>query len=94
MSMLSVATVFSSGTGGILGVGPRAEKAALFRVPRREEDASTGPLTLLGRARIGFRDLEERDRAGAVVVGAVEDTALVGAVMVEVGANHDPLVLK
>ena len=43
---------------------------------------------------VGFGDLEQADDAGAVVVGAVEDLVAVGAVVVVVARDDDPLVLE
>ena len=84
----------SSGAQRLFGVRPRAEQAALLGVPRREQDAALRPLALFRRERVGLGDLEQRDDARSVVVGAVEDLRRVRAVVIEVRRDDHPFVLQ
>ena len=51
-------------------------------------------MPLLRRQGISLGDLEQAHDARAVVVGAVEDLVAVGAVVVVVARDDDPLVLE
>ena len=72
----------------VLRIGPSTEKAALFRVPGCKEHASFRTLAVSGGERVGFGDFEERYRARAVVIRAVEHTRRIGAVVVVMGRTR------
>ena len=59
--------------GGVRGVVARTEEALLLARPQGEDDR---PLGLDGAGRDGLGDVQDADRAGAVVVGAVVDVVL------------------
>ena len=79
---------------GRLGVGPRAQQALLFRVPRREQDGAAGPVALARRRLVRLGDLDQRRHPRRVVVGPVVDDRSPRAVVVVVGADDDPLVAQ
>ena len=68
--------------------------AALLRSPAgKQHRAARTRVGLRGHC-IGFRNLQERHRAGPVIVSAAEDGVAIGAFMVVVRRDDDDLIFQ
>jgi len=79
---------------GPLHEGISPQQATLLRVERGEEDRPLRALPLLRRQCVGLGNLEQAHGPRAVVVRSVVDAIAVGAAVVEMTGDHDPLVLE
>jgi len=93
MSMLSTAATVDSGASGASVYAHAPSSPRLLGIPRREQHAPLGPVTVSRGEGVRFGDFDERNGPGPVVVGAVEHLIAVGALMIVVSRHDHPLVL-
>src|SRR5262245_46200373 len=83
MSMFRTAAIVVSGASGC---------SVYAHAPSRPRSSEFQAAPLLRGQRVGFRNLDERDHARAVVIRAVENLGCVGAIVIVVRRDDHPLV--